>query len=77
MDLFEEKVENEEGQCQSKKGCANSPSEEWQQRDEDSSFIKLIDSLSEFQLVCVFRQHRTQETGQARERKINCALEKE
>lgn len=41
---------------------------------EDTSFIKLIDSLSEFLLVCVFRQHRTQETGQARERKINGVL---
>lgn len=41
---------------------------------EDTSCIKLIDSLSEFLLVCVFREHRTQETEMVRERKINDVL---
>ncbi len=41
---------------------------------EDTSFIKLIDSLSEFPLVCVFRQDRAQETEQAKKRQINGVL---
>lgn len=38
---------------------------------DSTSFLKLIDSSSDFLLFSVFRQHITQETGQARKRKIN------
>lgn len=39
----------------------------------DISFLKLIDSLSGFLLLSVFRQHKPQENEQARKGVINCA----